>query len=66
MSVRTATAQEALENQDEDVLYNIDEVTGERTPLVPDSGNSKVAPKKGRPKKTEETPDESAAEGDGE
>lgn len=66
MSVRTATAQEALENQAPEVLFNIDEVTGAKTPIVPPSGITKVAPKKpGRPKK-EVVADEPAAEGDGE
>lgn len=71
MSVtRGVPVQDLVENQDPDVAYIVNEVTGERSPLVqpvveekPRRGRRKAEP---APEPVEEVPDEPAAEGDGE
>lgn len=64
MSVRTETAQELLENQDPSVLFVVNEVTKEVTPLEVPGDSPK--PRKQRAKKEEVTNDEPAAKGAGE
>jgi hypothetical protein len=67
VSVRGIPEQDKLENQDPDVLFMTDELTGERTPIeVPGAAKPapKPTPKPAAPKK-EATRDD-AAKGEGE
>jgi hypothetical protein len=70
--VRGVTAQEQLENQDPSVLFRINEVTGEVTPIAAPEPASVEQPAKrrGRPPKkvepVEEATDDVPAEGAGE
>lgn len=65
MSVRGIPEQDKLENQDPDVLFNTDELTGEVTPIeVP---GAKPAPKKAdKPAPKKEATRDDAAKGEGE
>jgi hypothetical protein len=65
MSVRGIPVQDLVENQDPDVLYFLDEVTGVKTPIVAPVAEPEEKPRRRKPK-AEEVANDGDAEGVGE